>query len=140
MMEWDDSYLVGVEEIDMQHKRLFSIAKEADLVLKDEYKFNKYDDVKELVGKLRAYTQYHFEQEELIMFKAGYQGLKAHMKLHKGCIEEIDHLIVDSIDCDQDENISYILNFVIDWIIEHIAKVDKNMAKIITGRAEYIAE
>ena len=63
MIRWQDKYALGVVEIDEQHRRLFEIAGEIEVLLNDEFITDKYDDIVAILGELKDYTIQHFKDE-----------------------------------------------------------------------------
>lgn len=129
MIQWKDSYSIGVEAVDDQHKKLFAIADEAYQLLRNELLVDKYDRIIAILGELRDYTVYHFRYEEEYMASIGYKKLLSHKVLHDDFIGRIQEIDLDSIDDQQDQNLTEILDFVVQWIEQHILGTDK----LITG-------
>ncbi|MEI6437784.1 MAG: hemerythrin domain-containing protein [Candidatus Omnitrophota bacterium] len=78
--KWSQAYLLGVGQVDDQHRKLLGILGELDVLV------NKKDPVKgELIGifnELQEYSQYHFKTEEDLMVDHSYEGMKDHFKEH----------------------------------------------------------
>lgn len=129
MIQWKDSYSIGVEAVDDQHRKLFAIADEAYQLLRNELLVDKYDRIIAILGELRDYTVYHFRYEEEYMASIGYKKLLSHKVLHDDFIGKIQEIDLDSIDDRQDQNLTEILDFVVQWIEQHILGTDK----LITG-------
>ncbi len=129
MIQWKDSYSIGVEAVDDQHKKLFAIANEAYELLKNELLVDKYDRIIAILEELRDYTVYHFRFEEEYMASIGYKKLLSHKVLHDDFIAKIQEIDLDSIDDQQEQNLIDILDFVVQWIEQHILGTDK----FITG-------
>ncbi len=69
-IEWNDSSLLGVPEIDQQHKQRISIANELyDVATGDESVYETKMPV--ILKKLTDYTVYHFSMEEPLQKKIG---------------------------------------------------------------------
>ena len=61
LIEWNDTYSVGIKIIDEQHKKFFSIIN----TLFDAMKEGKGDELVETVLKeLQDYVIYHFQSED----------------------------------------------------------------------------
>ena len=125
MIKWKEEYKIGVEQIDNQHKRLFEIADEAYGILLDKYSIDKYDRIVEVINELKDYTVFHFRSEEDYMKKINYPGLSSQKKVHDEFIEKINSVDLEQIDENQDKYIMEILDFVLNWIEQHILKMDK---------------
>ncbi|SNX54507.1 bacteriohemerythrin [Thermoanaerobacterium sp. RBIITD] len=125
MITWREEFSLGIDKIDEQHKKLFAIANEAYNLLKDEFYFDKYDQIIKIIKDLRNYTIYHFGFEEAYMRSIEYKRYFSHKVVHDDFKEKINNIDLDKIDENQDEYIMELLNFIVDWIENHILKADK---------------
>lgn len=125
MLMWKDSYSIGMDLIDTQHKHLFDIGNQAYELLKDGLKIDKYDEIVVIIDDLRNYTKYHFKCEEEYMLSTNYSGYEVQRKEHTNFIEKIDAVDLHNIDMNQQKYIEDLLSFIFDWILEHILKKDK---------------
>jgi len=73
LYQWRDEYVLGIDEIDEQHRRLIEIANEVNTVLNDQWRLDKYNQILNVLDELKAYTVYHFQSEEAYMGKIGYR-------------------------------------------------------------------
>jgi len=125
MIKWSDDYLIGIEEIDNQHKKLFEIADRAVELLKNEYYIDKYDRIVEIIDELRDYYSYHFNYEEKYMLSIGYKRYFSQKVDHDDFIEKIRAIDLNEMDENQDEYLMSIIDFMIEWITDHIIQKDK---------------
>lgn len=125
MIHWNDEYLLGISLIDEQHKKLFSIVEEGFDLLKNDFYIDKYDRIIKLIEELRDYTIFHFRSEEEYMRSINYKKYFSHIIEHQEFINKVNNLDLSKIDKNQDEYIKSILNFALQWIIDHILKTDK---------------
>lgn len=125
MIKWKDDYSIGIEEIDLQHKELFRIASTAYELLKSDFYTDKYDRVVKIIGELKDYAVFHFHFEEKYMEKIGYRKLLSHKVIHDDFIEKVSKIDLEKMDENQDEQLSSIIMFVVDWIEKHILGTDK---------------
>lgn len=125
MIKWKEEYMLGVEHIDEQHKKLFEIAGKAYDVMKDSLVTDKYDQIVAILDELKDYTVYHFASEEEYMQKIGYKKFLSHKVEHNDFIEKIKNIDLDKVDEKQDKFILEILDFVVSWIDKHILGMDK---------------
>ncbi len=137
MIRWLDKYQIGNDTIDSQHKVLFEIAQETERLLATD-DMDKYDSIMDILKKLKEYTMFHFEQEEEIMVRAKYNKFFSHLALHEEFIEQLDK-IISKLDQEIDEKIIRdMLILSIDWITNHILKVDKYMVQEISTNTTVI--
>jgi hemerythrin-like metal-binding protein len=127
-MKWTEDLSVGIEEIDEQHKEL--IIRINDLVDSVRQHSCKYK-IGDVIKFLEDYIIVHFGEEEGLMQKYGYPQYKAHKAQHEYFMGEFAELRKDlekleggrkrgSYDLSVETN-----RIVVDWILDHIAKVDK---------------
>jgi len=128
MIKWKDEYSIGVDSIDVQHKELFEIANRSYDLLKNQLIMDKYEKIIEIIDELKNYTVYHFQSEEDYMQKIGYKKFLSQKVAHNDFLEKMDNIDVEQIDDGQNEYLIGILDFVSEWLIEHILKEDKLIA------------
>jgi len=78
-LEWDDSYTIGIDFIDQDHKRLLSIMRD----LRDSILEGKLKKCASLSNNIIQETEAHFTKEETYLKKIGYPYLEKHKKYHQ---------------------------------------------------------
>ncbi|OON98077.1 MAG: hypothetical protein ATN36_01680 [Epulopiscium sp. Nele67-Bin005] len=130
MIKWSDKYKVGFSVIDKQHKKLFEIARKAKASL-DRDNDDKYEEVHDILDELVLYATVHFATEEKLMKQIAYHDYEKHRREHEQFLEKIEDIVQDAnLDVD-DATIREILQFIVEWIIDHICGKDKHMATAI---------
>jgi len=129
MVKWSDDYLIGIEEIDNQHKKLFEITDEAFNLLKDGLRVDKYDEIVSILEELKSYAKYHFKSEEEYMLSIGYKRYFSQKVDHDDFIEKINGIDLNKVDENQDAYLMSIVEFAVQWISDHIIQKDKLIAK-----------
>lgn len=136
-MQWTEDLSVGVDRIDEQHKELFE--KINDLVVAIKSHTCKYK-IGDVVKFLEDYVVFHFGQEEKYMLEFGYPGYKHHKAQHEEFMNNIERLkeVLPALEGGKKPgsyNLSVETNqLVVDWILEHITKVDKSLGKFLSGK------
>lgn len=125
MIQWKDEYVMGIPSIDEQHKELFEIANRIYELLKNEMITDKYNKIIEIIDELKSYTVYHFNAEEEYMKSIGYRKFLSQKAAHNDFLEKVNTIDYDKIDNGQNEYLISMLDFVADWLIQHIIKEDK---------------
>lgn len=125
MYEMKEEYKIGVELIDNQHKKLFELADKAYMLLKDEFTIDKYDKIVEILQELKDYTIFHFKSEEDYMASINYKRMFTQKVEHDAFIKKLEAIDLKNVDENQDESLMEVLNFLNDWLTEHILKNDK---------------
>lgn len=124
MILWKDEYKIGLELVDDQHKKLFEIAGEIYDLVKLSEDADKYDQILEVIQELKDYTVFHFQEEEAYMLASKYPKFFSHKVLHENFIEKVNSVNITSLDDNQTEYLLEMLKFVLDWLQNHILKVD----------------
>jgi len=128
---WDNSYSVGFDPIDDQHKELVKMTNELfqaceQGVIAADMAFLQ------TVKKAVDYAETHFADEEDYMRDCDYPHLGEQKKQHEAFIAEVQK----SIDEFEEGNIEpiYMARFLKNWLLNHIAVCDKRytpyMAKL----------
>ena len=131
MYEMKPEFFTGIELIDNEHRQLFDYANQIYDLLHAEFVPDKYDNIVDILGKLRDYTKKHFADEEAYMESIQYKKIFTQKIQHQAFIDELDKLDLDEISelDNQEETISNLLSFVTDWLIHHILEVDTQIGK-----------
>lgn len=81
LIEWVESYSVGVDQLDADHKRLIDIINRIDAAQAASR------SISWAIGELADYARYHFEREEKMMQDAAYSDLEKHQRRHEEFLE-----------------------------------------------------
>lgn len=121
-IEWKESYEIGVESVDNQHKKLVGITNELY-----EAHHNQTGNliIHEILERLVLYTKEHFSDEEK-NFDFGYQDAEKHKREHREFVQQIESLVSEA----KRKNLMIpykTLDFLKDWLISHILGTDKEL-------------
>lgn len=128
-LSWNDSYLLGITEIDLQHKKLLSLADDMYEIVngdEDSLKVN----LSKVLKSLTDYTVYHFTSEEEFMRKYGYPSADMHKSMHDNFIAEVTKQI-KSLNTATKTEAERLYSFLATWVLNHIAKSDKVWAEYV---------
>lgn len=131
---WKDSYLIGMEQIDQQHKQLIG-------TLDDLLKYINQSDAaakarcKQTVKFLKDYAVSHFAAEELLQQEIGYPGWEAHRKLHDAFRTSLHEIELDLMRSDYSAaKVQEVVHMLTRWWLFHIIKEDKKMQPYLPKR------
>ena len=131
LIKWRDSYSVGIDQIDEEHKKLVELINEVFIVVRDK---GNAETLNNAVGKLVDYTHSHFSAEETAMQEAGYPDLEKHRKEHRRLEKEV----VDFRRRLQEEGADLrteFYHFLRDWLIHHIIECDMLYSAYLVKKA-----
>ena len=121
LFEWNAAYSVNVTEIDGQHQRLVTMIND----LNDAMKQGKGKDILSgIIGKLFAYAGSHFATEEKYFAKFAYPAAASHKLEHNNFVKKVSEF-KNSFDSGRLALTIEVINFLKDWLKNHIQGTDK---------------
>ncbi|MFW3145462.1 MAG: bacteriohemerythrin [Thermoplasmatota archaeon] len=132
LFKWEDRYLVGINQVDEQHKRLVHLINDLhEAMLEGRGKAETH----KVLLKLIDYSMYHFTTEEKLMEKHGYDELVRHQTQHLSFVDKVKDL---SRRHDEGEYmISIETNeFLKEWLSSHILVSDKRLGPYLRSKGE----
>lgn len=132
MFEWKEEYSVGIDKFDNQHKKLLNIGQELVYTIENTSSgIDQYDKVVNLLQEMQDYTVYHFNSEEEVMEKYDYINLDSHKFQHKMFVKKLKDVDLDDLDENQKEFTINLLDFIAEWIQNHILEEDQKYSPFL---------
>ena len=130
---WNNSFEVGIREIDDQHKGLVDLINALATVIVEG---GSLPDAQELFGRLTEYAKNHFSSEEKIMATCLIEEEEKmrHRDTHRRFVDKAQE-IVQRQDLIQAEVAEQILEFLTTWLISHILGSDMKIAHALAQPA-----
>lgn len=127
---WNDNFITGIESVDEQHQTIVRLFNELHwaLFLQEGERDGILSDV---YGRLLAYTEYHYQEEEEMMLRFGVDSrhFQPHAQAHQQFIEQLRVLWAQrSVLCQPD---NALVGFLTSWLGLHILSMDQSMARQI---------
>ncbi len=119
--DWQDEYLLGIEEIDEQHRGLFE---EALAIIAALHAANDQQEARSRLARLVDEARLHFAVEECLMRVSKYRRLKEHRREHNQFIERVTERMLREPTAESAE-------FVRSWLQDHIFYLDKPFAAFL---------
>jgi hemerythrin-like metal-binding protein len=111
---------VGVKAMDDQHVTLIKILNELHAAM---LKGHAQSLTGPMLHTLADYTHTHFAEEEAMMAAAKYPGLADHKLKHRELVKQGEEYVLSYDKGEISLNLK-LLNFLHDWLTNHIQKVD----------------
>lgn len=131
MLQWKESYSIGVDLIDAQHKHLFNLGNSVLDLMKNDSSLDKSEQIIQLIDDLLQYTKFHFLSEESYMLKIDFPLYESHKKEHDAFIQKITDINLATISSNQYKHIQDLVTFLLNWIVIHIFEKDTLIVKSI---------
>lgn len=128
MLVWKEEYSVGVKLIDGQHKRFVDLLNDFKIAVNLE--IPNVDSMQKVFCDLVDYVKVHFTTEEEIQRIYEYPMQKKHFRFHSDFVEKI-YDFEKEIPKIHIEDIREMSDFLNNWLIDHIMKEDKVLAKFL---------
>jgi len=130
-VQWEDKYLLGIDQFDEHHKHLVDLMNEVyEMLLSGE---SEEGELHRILDSLARYATYHFSLEETWMRQLNYPKQDEHILEHKKFIYKLFDLNKRFR-----EDTSYltleIVSFLRGWLLDHILNTDAEYGAFVSKR------
>lgn len=129
-IEWKDDFLIGIPEIDRQHKRLIKLLN--DLLDADNLHVRSAE-VSNTLYSMIEYADVHFSTEESYMQEYEYPKLIEHKKEHTSFRKSGVQYCQDTIERQKDTP-HEIITFLAEWTVNHILSSDQSFKNFLVEK------
>jgi hemerythrin-like metal-binding protein len=127
---WNESYSVGIDVIDAQHKELLDIINSLYESFVDQTTGYK---ITSITQELIDYCDYHFKTEEELFIKYEYPDKDAHIAKHQVFIDKINEFNKQLLEGSTSLTFQ-LMNFLRNWLLVHIKGDDQEYAALYRGK------
>ncbi len=127
LINWNNKLSLGISSIDLEHKKLVSLANELAVAIIDG---EGHDLLKSVLDKLLEYTASHFKNEEALFQKFKYPEMENHVEEHRLLTQQVMNL-------HKEINLRFagnIVEFLESWLVDHILSSDMKYSKYLRNR------
>ncbi|MBN2279036.1 MAG: hemerythrin family protein [Candidatus Marinimicrobia bacterium] len=123
---WTDTFSVGNELIDNQHKKLFTISQKLyESIIHSKSK----EQITTILNELHSYSRTHFHDEEEIFRSLNYEKLEEHIQTHNKFESQISRFEED-IHNGKIFVPMKLMNFLENWLNVHILQEDSDIRSL----------
>jgi hemerythrin len=121
-VKWSNTYSMGIELIDDQHKGLLDLVNElfnhstGNEIAEREY-------FKEVIGQAVDYIKVHFATEEKLMLATKFPGYEEHKKIHNDFVLAVVKSVND-FKAGKRLVLANFSRFLKNWVLGHVAVMD----------------
>ena len=123
LVKWSDRLSCGIKLIDDQHKGLVDLVNDMFKHITGNEK-QEHDYFNRVIQEAVKYVKIHFATEEKIMLATKFSGYAEHKKEHEKFVLAIVNNIKD-YEAGKRLTLSAFTKFLKDWVLSHIAMMDK---------------
>ena len=134
LFKWDDSFLIGIKELDHEHKVLID---DINRLHEELTKHDEKSKIEECLGDIYARMQAHFALEEHVMKEHGYRYFDDHKREHEELLDSYTEYMVQFLN---DDGVSYDKSMednLKHWVITHIVTSDKKMSLMVQEKESF---
>ena len=126
---WNDKYLLGNDQVDGQHRRIFELLSE---LVNQCIDGSNTDRLHDTLDFLVNYTVQHFHDEEALQIQYNYPEYPRHKQLHEDFKITVGELVQRFNEKGSSQELSSEVNkIIVRWLINHIQREDRKIAKYI---------
>ncbi len=130
-IQWKKSYETNHPLIDVEHRLLVMLFRKLDVAIKTG---ETETTVLRIVQEVKRYVKFHFTSEENLMYETNYPGIEGHIAIHTHLLVDLNNMLGKlTIHREFPEDV---LDFLSDWLTNHIAHHDQLLAKHVTNATD----
>jgi len=134
LFKWDESFLIGIEELDHEHKVLIDDINR----LHDELaRHGQKSKIKNCLGDIYARMQAHFALEEHVMQEHKYKFFDEHKREHDEFLDSYTEYMLQILNDTGASSGIPIEDILKRWVMDHIITSDKKMSLIVQEKGTF---
>ena len=131
MIEWSETFELGIESIDDQHKKWISIM---NRLMDDQIsKVEQSNKVVLQLGELNEYAMFHFKYEEKLFEEYGYSEMLEHRKTHLQYAQRLNQYQLEASQ-GKVPVLDALLAEMTEWLIHHICTEDRKYVDFLKSK------
>lgn len=129
-INWQNSFSVGVTEMDMQHKKLLGMV---NRLIEEQKVLTDPQTIADLLTEMTDYAEEHFRAEEYLMAEYGYDQKTAHEEQHRMFIDTTVSFY-SATDIGPNILSNALLEYLSSWLVDHILGEDMKYKEYFQGK------
>lgn len=131
LLEWDDAFLIGIEELDYEHKALIE---DINRLHGELARHDERSKIEACLGDISARMQAHFALEEHVMKEHDYRFFDEHKREHDELLDRYTDSMLRFLNNPDASDTRPIEATLEHWIVDHIVSSDKKMSQMIQAK------
>ena len=131
LFEWDESFLIGIEELDHEHKVLID---DINRLHQELAGHDQKSEIEKCLGDIFARMQAHFALEEHVMKVHEYEFFDEHKREHDDLLDSYTEYMLQFLNDTVVSTSTSVEGPLKHWVMNHIITSDKKMSLIVQGK------
>jgi hemerythrin len=131
LFEWNDSFLIGIEELDHEHRVLID---DINKLHEELAGIRKKSEIKKCLGEIYVHMQAHFALEEHVMKDHEYVFFDEHKREHEEFLKNYAECMLQFLNGADISAKNPIEECLSEWVVDHITTSDKKMALMLVNK------
>jgi hemerythrin len=127
-IEWSPDFLIGIEELDFEHKTLIENINRLHRKLASH---DDIDEIRDTMGDIHVHMQSHFALEEHLMLENDYPHYIEHKAEHNKLLDMLIEQMVKFGSASDTVDTQAVEDKLKHWIVFHIVNSDRKMSQMI---------
>lgn len=127
LLSWSDAYLIGVEELDYEHKDLFDHLNMLQLELAAD---TNTENIQRILEEIYVRFVAHFALEETYMHEHKYPKAVEHKREHENLLESMRDIIGKFSDATDVDELDRLFARLRKWVMNHVVYSDRDLAVV----------
>ena len=128
LFKWDESFLIGIEELDHEHKVLID---DINRLHEELARHEEKSEIEKCLGDICARMQAHFALEEHVMKEHKYEFFDDHKREHDELLDNCTEYMLRFLNDTGTSSSTPIEDSLKGWVMNHIVTSDKKMSLMI---------
>jgi hemerythrin len=136
LFKWDESFLIGIEELDHEHKVLID---DINRLHEELARHDQKSEIEKSLGDIYARMQAHFALEEHVMEEHEYEFFEEHKREHDELLDSYTEYMLQFLNDTGVSSSMSIEGTLKHWVMNHIITSDKKMSQMIQEKESFKA-
>jgi len=128
LFEWNASYLIGIEELDHEHKVLID---DINRLHEELVRHDQESEIEKCLGDIYVRMQAHFALEEHVMKEHKYKFFDEHKREHDELLDNYTEYMLRFLNDTGTSSSMAIEDSLKQWVLNHIVTSDKKMSLMV---------
>jgi hemerythrin len=134
LFRWDESFLIGIEELDHEHKILID---DINRLHEELARRDKKSEIEKCLGEICARMQAHFALEEHVMKEHEYEFFDEHKREHDELLDNCTEYMLQFLNDTETSSSVPMEKSLKHWVMNHIITSDKKMSLMIQEKESF---